>query len=162
MKRTDEGVQGMVGIPRGTMAKHRADVANTESMGYVTFFGVSLLYYALENERDLVVVGEADDGVEAIRCAAELAPDVVILDIELPGLNGLAVTRTLKAAARPPVVVVLTVHSDPMTRQRSAEAGGDGFAEKIAGWPALIAEVRRAVGGCPGAGTATPPSPTAR
>jgi DNA-binding NarL/FixJ family response regulator len=112
------------------------------------------LHYALEDERDLAVVGEAGDGVEAIQRAAELAPDVVILDIELPGLNGFAVTRALKAGAHPPVVVFLTVHSDLVSRQRGAEAGGDGFAEKAAGWPALIAEVHRVVEGRPPARSA--------
>jgi DNA-binding NarL/FixJ family response regulator len=52
------------------------------------------------------------------------------LNIELPRLNGYAVTRALKAAVHPPAVVFLTVHSDPVLRQRGVEAGGGGFAEK--------------------------------
>ena len=74
---------------------------------------------------------------------------MVILDIELPKLDGYAVTRALKASAHPPVIVFLTVHSGRQSRRRAAEAGGDGFAEKGAGWPALIAEVRRALAGRP-------------
>jgi DNA-binding NarL/FixJ family response regulator len=101
------------------------------------------LRWALENEADLVVVGEAGDGVEALNHTAVLAPDVVILDIELPGLDGYAVTRALRAASHPPVIVFLSVHSDPSSRRRGIEAGGSGFAKKGAGWPALIAEVRR-------------------
>jgi DNA-binding NarL/FixJ family response regulator len=103
------------------------------------------LRWALENEADLVVVGEAGDGVEALDRAAALAPDVVILDIELPRLDGYAVTRALRAAAHPPVVVFLSVHTDPLSRRRGVEAGGSGFAEKGVGWPAFIAEVRRAL-----------------
>jgi DNA-binding NarL/FixJ family response regulator len=107
------------------------------------------LRWALEDEQDLIVVGEAGTGVEALTCGVELAPDVVILDIELPGLDGYAVTRALKASAHPPVIVFLTIHSDLLSRRRAAEAGSDGFAEKGAGWPALIAEVRRALAGRP-------------
>jgi DNA-binding NarL/FixJ family response regulator len=107
------------------------------------------LRWALENEPDLVVVGEAGTGPEALTCAVELAPDVVILDIELPTLDGYAVTRALKGSAYPPVVVLLTVHGDPLSRRWATEAGGDGFAEKGAGWPALIAEVRRALAARP-------------
>lgn len=103
------------------------------------------LRWALENEQDLRVIGEAGTGVDALTCAVELAPDVVILDIELPGLDGYAVTRALKASAHPPIIVFLTVHSDLLSRGRAAAAGSDGFAEKSAGWPALIAEVRRAL-----------------
>jgi DNA-binding NarL/FixJ family response regulator len=88
------------------------------------------LRWALENESDLIVVGEAGTGVEALTCATTLAPDVVILDIELPTLDGYAVTRALKASAHPPVVVFLTMHGDLLSRQRASEASCDGFAEK--------------------------------
>jgi DNA-binding NarL/FixJ family response regulator len=100
------------------------------------------LRWALETESDLVVVGEASTGADALTCAMSLTPDVVILDIELPALDGYAVTRAVKALAHPPIIIFLTVHSDPLSRRWAAEAGGDGFAEKEAGWPALITEVR--------------------
>jgi DNA-binding NarL/FixJ family response regulator len=105
------------------------------------------LRYALEGEGDLVVVGEASNGIEAIEHVAALAPDVVILDIELPRLDGYAVARSLKTSPHPPVVIFLTMHSDALSRQRAAESGGDGFAAKGAGWPALIAEIRRVLAG---------------
>jgi DNA-binding NarL/FixJ family response regulator len=103
------------------------------------------LGWALENEQGLTVVGEAGTGADALVWERALAPDVVLLDIELPTLDGYAVTRALKTSAHPPVVVFLTMHDDPRSRRRAAEAGGDGFAEKGVGWPALIAEVRRAL-----------------
>jgi DNA-binding NarL/FixJ family response regulator len=112
------------------------------------------LRYALEDEGDLVVVGGAGAGDEALDHVTELAPDIVILDIELPGLDGYAVARALKALMPTSVVVFLTVHSDAASRQRAAEAGGDGFAEKAAGWSTLIAEVRRALASRPAGGTA--------
>jgi DNA-binding NarL/FixJ family response regulator len=89
--------------------------------------------WALETELDLVVVGEAGTGADALTCVMSLTPDVVILDIELPALDGYAVTRVVKALAHPPIIVFLTVHSDPLSRQGAAEAGGDDFAEKREG-----------------------------
>jgi DNA-binding NarL/FixJ family response regulator len=103
------------------------------------------LRWALENEQDLMVVGEAGTGAHGLACARELAPDIVILDIELPTLDGYAVTRALKASAHPPIIIFLTLHSDLLSRRRAAEADSDGFAEKGAGWSALIAEAYRAL-----------------
>ena len=103
------------------------------------------LRWALEDERDLRVVGEASDGFEAIARAAELAPDVAILDIELPGVDGYDVARRIKELAHPPVVIFLSVHGDAVSRRRGLEVGGDGFVDKVAGWPALITEVRHAL-----------------
>ncbi len=102
------------------------------------------------------MAGEARDGLEATDRALALAPDVVILDLELPGRDGYSVARALAALPRPPLVVVLTVHGDPAARRRAAAAGSHGFVEKGAGWPALLAAVRRALAGqAPG-----PPAPT--
>ncbi len=103
------------------------------------------LRWAFEETPDLVMVGEAGDGMEALDRARELEPDVVILDIELPRLNGYTVARQLRNSAHPPIVIFLTVHSDPLARQRGAEAGGDGFAEKGIGWSALIGQIRQAL-----------------
>ena len=103
------------------------------------------LRWALESEDDLAVVGEAGDGVEGFERAAALVPDVTILDIEMPGLDGYALAREVKTLAHAPAVVFLTVHSDGVSRQRAAAAGGDGFVDKGIGWPALIDEVRHAL-----------------
>lgn len=101
------------------------------------------LHWAFEDIADFVVVGEAGNGAEAIERTTALGPDVVILDIELPDLDGYAVARLLKALFAPPLVVFLSVHNDPVSRQRGLEAGGDGFVAKGAGWPVLIAQIRR-------------------
>lgn len=107
------------------------------------------LRWRLEDEPDLTVVGEAGDGQSALDLAAQSEPDVVILDIELPDQDGYAVARRLKARLRPPRVIFLTVHGDPLSRQRAAAAGADGFVEKGAGWPALIAQIRRGLANQP-------------
>jgi DNA-binding NarL/FixJ family response regulator len=99
----------------------------------------------LQFEDDLAVIGEAGDGPAALRLAGERSPDLVILDIELPGLDGYAVTRSLKRLPRPPLVILLSVHGDRLSRQRGIEAGSDGFIEKGADWPATVAHIRRAL-----------------
>lgn len=103
--------------------------------------------WALEAEPDLLVVGEAGDGRTAVDQAVHLAADVVLLDIELPGINGYAASRALKALPDPPIVILLTIYADDAFRQQSIAAGSDGFAEKSAGWTALIDHVRRLLGG---------------
>ena len=105
------------------------------------------LRWVLENERDLLVVGEAGDGIEALDCAIRLMPDIVMLDLELPMLDGYTLARMLKALPRPPMVIVLTVHCDPQSRRRCAEAGIDGFVDKGTGWAALIAQIRHSLAG---------------
>jgi len=103
------------------------------------------LRWALEEAGDFEVVGEAGDGEAALLAAAQHAPDVVILDIEMPRLDGYAVARRLKTLPRPPTVIFLSVHNDLLTRQQSAAAGGDGFAAKGTGWPGLLAQVRQSL-----------------
>jgi DNA-binding NarL/FixJ family response regulator len=85
------------------------------------------------------VVGSAADGFDAMRQALILAPDLVILDIELPDMDGFDVTRQLKALPRPPLVVLLSIHSDDLSKQRGVQAGCDAFVEKGLGWPGLLA-----------------------
>ncbi len=92
---------------------------------------------------DWLVVGEAGDGLEALTQVTALLPDVVILDIELPGMDGYTVARLLKALPDAPLVLFLSVHGDAAARQQAMAAGGDSFVEKGAGWQVLIQEIRR-------------------
>jgi DNA-binding NarL/FixJ family response regulator len=103
------------------------------------------LRWAMEDSSDMAVVGEAEDGEEAMNQADALSPDVVILDIELPKMDGYAVARSLKSREDAPVVIFLSVHGDSLSRQRGAEAGGDGFAEKGTGWQSLLTQVRQSL-----------------
>lgn len=101
------------------------------------------LTWALEEDPDLMVVGEAGSGNEALMQVHLLRPDVVILDVELPDLNGFAVTRSLKQLSSPPMVILLSVHSDPAAQGQGVAAGADAFVSKGQGWPELIEQVRR-------------------
>jgi len=81
----------------------------------------------LELESDLVIIGEAGDGEEAISKVAELMPDVILLDINMPRLNGLEVTRLLSASQSNTKVIILTMHDDENYVVEVIKAGAVGY-----------------------------------
>lgn len=90
------------------------------------------------------VVGQGCSGPEALEQAARLKPDLVLMDLVLPGMSGLEATRRLKAAPEGPLVVVMTLHDDPEHRAAALAAGADGFLDKrTADWrlPPLVREL---------------------
>jgi DNA-binding NarL/FixJ family response regulator len=101
------------------------------------------LTWAIEAAPELKVVGQVGDGLAALAAASHLHPDIVILDIELPHLNGYQVAQKLKQAHNSPLIVFLTVHADDVSRYQALTAGGDAFVEKGQGWPILISEIRQ-------------------
>lgn len=101
------------------------------------------LRWVFEDAAELTVVGEAGDGESAVTNAELLRPDVVVLDIEMPRRSGYEVCRMLKGMERPPLIVFLTVHCDPASKQRAWAAGADGFVDKGAGWGALLSQIRQ-------------------
>ena len=98
----------------------------------------------LELEPDLTIVGEACDGLEAVALAQTLVPDVVVMDVEMPGLDGIGATRQLRARTPSMAIVILSIHCDVATRERAREAGATTFVEKRAEIDVLLAEIRRA------------------
>ena len=84
------------------------------------------------------IAGEAGTGEDALRMAAALEPDVVLLDLELPDLDGLAVLRRLKAFERPIAVLVVTMHDDPALVRRAVEGGAAGYVLKGVGRGELL------------------------
>jgi len=76
------------------------------------------------------VVGKSKDGREGLKAAAELTPDVVLVDFSMPELDGLAVTRQLKAWAKPPKVVMMSFHTGPEYRDMALAMGADAFLTK--------------------------------
>lgn len=100
------------------------------------------LRWLLENEPDFQVVGEAGNGLEALQNVVTLLPDILILDIDMPGMNGLEVAEAIKCALDPPLILFVSVYGGRKIRELARAAGGDGFAEKGQGWPAVISELR--------------------
>ena len=98
----------------------------------------------LELEPDLTIVGEACDGLEAVAQAQTLGPDVVVMDVEMPGLDGIGAAEQLQAKAPSVAIVMLSIHSDTITQARAREAGALAFVEKRAEIDILLAEIRRA------------------
>lgn len=96
----------------------------------------------LDAQPDLEVVGEAGDGLEAIAASAELAPDVVCMDVQMPGLDGLEATRRIAASPEAPAVLVLTTFDRDEYLFQALEAGASGFLLKTASPEQLVDAVR--------------------
>ena len=84
----------------------------------------------LEEVEGLEVVGEAGDGEEALALVEALAPDVVVLDVNMPGKGGLEVAAELRDAANPVRVLVLSMHDDPEYVLQAVRSGADGYVLK--------------------------------
>jgi DNA-binding NarL/FixJ family response regulator len=95
----------------------------------------------------LVVVGEAGDGAEAIRLATELQPDVVVMDVTMPVLDGVEATRRLHAQLPDLPIVVLTMHGEAALRREAIDAGAAGFLTKDVSMQDVIKTVLEAAGG---------------
>ena len=96
----------------------------------------------LEVHEGIEVTGEAADGREALDLAAQLNPDVILLDLKLPGLDGIAVLAELRARAIGSRVLVLTSGNDPAQVTRAVQAGASGFLYKDVDPDALIRAIR--------------------
>lgn len=101
----------------------------------------------LEQERDLEVIGEACDGEEAIRLADDLQPDIILMDIAMPRLDGLEATRRIKASHPDIAVLVLTIHSDDQHIIGILEAGAAGYLTKSVFGEEVVQAVRGVVAG---------------
>lgn len=96
----------------------------------------------LERQPDLEVIGEAGDGEEAVRQAIELKPDVVIMDISMPRLNGIEATRRIKQSCPSIVVLILTAYDYDQYIFALLEAGAAGYLLKDVSGQELIEAIR--------------------
>jgi DNA-binding NarL/FixJ family response regulator len=96
-------------------------------------------------EPDLTVVGEAADGEAALRVARLVAPDVVLMDVEMPVLDGIEATARLREAQPRCSIVMLSLYDDARTRARAAAAGACAFVAKTKMDEALIEAIRAAI-----------------
>lgn len=93
---------------------------------------------------DVNVVGEGENGADALRLVNELCPDVLALDVQLPDLNGLEVTRRLRAQGKKTAILILTIHTDHETVFGLLEAGAVGYVLKDEAPETLVSAVRAA------------------
>ncbi|NOH03411.1 MAG: response regulator transcription factor [Chloroflexi bacterium] len=93
-------------------------------------------------ETDLQIIGEARDGKEALVLVPRLRPDIVIMDMEMPVMGGLAATQALQSLVPDTRVIILTIHDDETTRRQAREAGAAGFVSKHADDVVLLQTIR--------------------
>lgn len=93
-------------------------------------------------EADLQIVGEARDGNEALEVVSRLKPDVVVMDMEMPIMDGLAAAEALQSLAPECQVIILTIHDDETTRKKAKASGAAGFVSKHADDAVLLNIIR--------------------
>ena len=100
------------------------------------------IHRLLDSEEDLAVVGEASDGEEAVQMVTEMQPDVVIMDIAMPRLNGIEATRQIKLIHPATAVLILSAYDDDEYVFSLLEAGAAGYLLKTAGGDELTRAIR--------------------
>jgi DNA-binding NarL/FixJ family response regulator len=105
------------------------------------------LRVTLENEPDIVIVGEAADGQEALELSNRLCPDLIIMDVTMPKMNGIEATRRVKAGNPNIAVLALTVHDDTEHIMGMLDAGAAGYVTKSIFDEELVKSVRAVVSG---------------
>ena len=88
---------------------------------------LSMLERAFASDPRFLVVGRAQSGQEALAQVVHLRPELVVLDLSMPGMNGLEVTRQIKTLAEAPHIIMLTLYDTPQYRAAAAAAGVDHF-----------------------------------
>ncbi len=101
----------------------------------------------LEKEADFTVLAEAGDGEEAVKLVSELTPDIVVMDIGMPKINGIEATRQIKASQPDIIVLVLTVYDDVEHILGILESGADGYLTKNILVEDIIKSIRSVVAG---------------
>jgi two-component system response regulator NreC len=96
----------------------------------------------LKEDPALELVGEASGGVEAVELAGQLKPDVLVLDLSMPDLDGISVTRKVKAALPGTRILILTVHEDEALLREAIKAGASGYILKRAAEAELISAIQ--------------------
>ncbi|MCX7745530.1 MAG: response regulator transcription factor [Clostridia bacterium] len=96
----------------------------------------------LELESDMAVVAQASNGEEAVKLARENGPDIILMDINMPGMNGLQAIKVLKEEVNPYKVIVLTIHQDREYLFKTLQMGADGYVLKDAESEVLIEAIR--------------------
>lgn len=105
------------------------------------------LRYMFSREPDLEVVGEAKDGREALEVCRSLRPDLVLMDVRMPDVDGIEATRAIKREYPDAKVIMVTIHENPDYLLEALKAGAAGYILKDATKHEVLAAVRQALGG---------------
>ncbi len=97
-------------------------------------------------EPDIEVVGEAEDGNVALTVVKELSPDVVLMDIEMPELDGIQTTMRIKEQFPQVAVIMLSIRNDLAARNQALNAGALAYVEKRGGVVTLLEDIRKVIG----------------
>jgi DNA-binding NarL/FixJ family response regulator len=106
-----------------------------------------LLSFALSSQADLECVGTAASAAAGVALAAERKPDIVVVDIEMPGQDGLTAARRIREVAPGAVIAVVTAHRDPAWVVRATQAGASAFVPKNGSLAEMLDVLRRARAG---------------
>src|ERR1700688_4587888 len=101
----------------------------------------------LQSNEDITVIAEAESGEAACQCYLELAPDVVVMDLAMPGMGGLEALRRIRARDGHAQVLALSAHDDPMHARRALQEGALGFLSKRSAPEALLEAVSAVAAG---------------
>ncbi len=101
----------------------------------------------LEDEADLIVVGEAGDGLDAVKLAEQLKPQVIVMDCALPGISGLVAARRILEASPNVAILMLSMHSEETWVRQALDAGARGYILKSAMDLELPVAVRKVAAG---------------
>lgn len=101
----------------------------------------------LRAEPDLDVVGEANDGIEACVKAQELAPDLILMDVQMPGMNGLEAARQIKSSLPGVIIVMLTIRDDDEILFQAIKDGAQGYVLKDVHSQEMLSLLRNAIRG---------------
>ena len=99
----------------------------------------------LEKQQDMEVVSEAEDGRSAVRLAAETAPDVVIMDVTMPDLNGVEATKQILSSSPDIKIIALSMHSDSMFVAEMLKSGASGYLLKDCAFDELAKAIRTVI-----------------
>ena len=112
-----------------------------------------ILRQILRTESDLDVAAEADDGEAAVELVQQKQPAVVLMDVAMPRLDGLEATKRIKTLQPDTKVLVLTVHSEAVYREKARASGADAFLRKQEVVTKLVPTIRQVIGKGRGEGT---------
>lgn len=101
----------------------------------------------LEEQPDFIICGEAQDGVHALASMRELKPDVALLDISMPGMNGIELTKMMLAEQPKLLILMLSMHDESLYALRALRAGAKGYVMKAEAVDHVVVALRKVIDG---------------